>query len=261
MRIDQGQGISHSAGAVRKRGDLMLARADQQSAEMVNSLLEFSVRVSEADAAVFFWVGPQCEVLDPLCRNFDKGALELYTEQVGRFDPLCMNRLRAQESHVAVLSHYRRQTAYELDPTYQAHLSAANVGDELSMVFWRGQEPFACLVLTRTPQQSPFSLDSFDWLSLKTFVQSSLQMHWRMRTKIVETTLVQKFSITPRELEVIRYVLRGKSNEQIASILGIGVATIKSHIVSILNKTGADSRLGIVCLVNSLQFGEHWSKS
>lgn len=69
----------------------------------------------------------------------------------------------------------------------------------------------------------------------------------------VENLLTHKFGLKPRELEVVRYVLFGKSNSQIAEILGIGIPTVKSHIVSILNKTGVDSRLGIACFVHGLE--------
>ena len=47
--------------------------------------------------------------------------------------------------------------------------------------------------------------------------------------------------------------LIGKDNSQIAASLGISVGTVKSHVVSILDKMGVDSRLAIACLVHDLQ--------
>lgn len=41
---------------------------------------------------------------------------------------------------------------------------------------------------------------------------------------------------TPRELEVLRLVAQGRSNQEIADALGIGVKTVKTHVSSLLGK-------------------------
>lgn len=228
-------------------------RPDHQSAEMVDHLIDFASTAASAPSAVFFWVGPQCEILAPQCLNIREGALGAYTECVGQQDPLHISRLRERQSRVAVLSQHQRQYSVSLDSEYKTHLASIHVGDEVVLVFWRKREPLACLSLLRTPRQRPFSLDGFDWHSLRSFVQASLNFHWRVRSMNVENLLTHKFGLKPRELEVVRYVLFGKSNSQIAEILGIGIPTVKSHIVSILNKTGVDSRLGIACFVHGLE--------
>jgi len=220
---------------------------------MVDHLIDFTSSVASARSAVFFWVGPQCEILAPQCLNIREDTLGAYSECVGQRDPLHISRLWERQSRVAVLSHHQRQYSASLDSEYKTHLASIHVGDEVVLVFWREQEPLACLSLMRTPQQRQFSLDGFDWHSLRSFVQASLNFHWRVRSMNVENLLTHKFGLKPRELEVVRYVLFGKSNCQIAEILGIGVPTVKSHIVSILNKTGVGSRLGIACFVHGLE--------
>lgn len=228
-------------------------RPDRQSTEMVDHLLDFASSATNARSAVFFWVGPQCEILAPQCLNIHEDALGIYAECVGQQDPLHVSRLRERQSQVAVLSHHQRQHSVNLDYEYKTHLASIHVGDEVVLVFWRDQEPFACLSILRTPRQQPFSLDGFDWSSLRRFVEASLNFHWRVRSMNVENLLTHKFGLKPRELEVVRYVLFGKSNCQIAEILGIGIPTVKSHIVNILDKTGVDSRLGIACFVHGLE--------
>jgi DNA-binding NarL/FixJ family response regulator len=48
--------------------------------------------------------------------------------------------------------------------------------------------------------------------------------------------------LTPRELEVLRLLGAGGTNKEIASALGIGERTARSHVSSILGKLGLRSR-------------------
>ncbi|MBX6360310.1 response regulator [Pseudacidobacterium ailaaui] len=49
-------------------------------------------------------------------------------------------------------------------------------------------------------------------------------------------------SLTARELEVLRRIVRGRSNKEIAGDLFISEATVKTHINSILSKLGVGDR-------------------
>jgi DNA-binding NarL/FixJ family response regulator len=49
-------------------------------------------------------------------------------------------------------------------------------------------------------------------------------------------------SLSERETEVLRLIARGKANKEIAAELTIGEKTVKTHVSSILNKLGVQSR-------------------
>ncbi|MFC4336384.1 response regulator [Salininema proteolyticum] len=49
--------------------------------------------------------------------------------------------------------------------------------------------------------------------------------------------------LTGRELDVLRLVVEGRSNAEIASALYLGPTTVKSHLASLLAKTGAANRV------------------
>ena len=48
--------------------------------------------------------------------------------------------------------------------------------------------------------------------------------------------------LSEREMEVLNLVVEGKSNKEIASLLGISHQTVKNHITSILRKFGVEDR-------------------
>jgi NarL family two-component system response regulator LiaR len=48
--------------------------------------------------------------------------------------------------------------------------------------------------------------------------------------------------LTTREVEVLRLVAAGKSNQEIADELVISINTVTNHVKSILSKTGAANR-------------------
>lgn len=54
---------------------------------------------------------------------------------------------------------------------------------------------------------------------------------------------ITKGELTDRELEVLRELVTCSTNEQIAERLNISVATVKTHIRHMLEKTGFSDRL------------------
>lgn len=58
-------------------------------------------------------------------------------------------------------------------------------------------------------------------------------------------------ALSPREREVLALLLRGRSNPEIATELGIGRETVKSHVSRVLAKHGVSSRLELIATVRS----------
>lgn len=52
-------------------------------------------------------------------------------------------------------------------------------------------------------------------------------------------------SLTLRQREVVRWLAEGKSNSEIATILGISARTVAKHLENIFNQLGAGSRLAV----------------
>lgn len=68
-----------------------------------------------------------------------------------------------------------------------------------------------------------------------------------LRAKIAE--IATAATLSRREQDVLLYLVMGRSLEDVATILGIGVRTVKFHQGNILAKTGADSRVDLIRLL------------
>jgi transcriptional regulator EpsA len=64
------------------------------------------------------------------------------------------------------------------------------------------------------------------------------------RTEAGTTALTRpaRGGITDRECQILRWIREGKSNQQIAEVLGISPLTVKNHVQKILRKLGAGNR-------------------
>jgi DNA-binding NarL/FixJ family response regulator len=54
--------------------------------------------------------------------------------------------------------------------------------------------------------------------------------------------LMDRLKLTPRVAEVLLWVAQGKTNPEIASILGISESTVKKHMIEILETLGVETR-------------------
>jgi DNA-binding NarL/FixJ family response regulator len=53
---------------------------------------------------------------------------------------------------------------------------------------------------------------------------------------------LERLGLTRREAEVLHWLSQGKSNPDIAAILGLGLATVKTHVLHIFEKLGVENR-------------------
>lgn len=68
----------------------------------------------------------------------------------------------------------------------------------------------------------------------------------------VSSGMSQVMPITERELEILRWVRDGMSNQQISEKLGISALTVKNHVQKILRKLGAANRAQAVAKAMSM---------
>lgn len=98
------------------------------------------------------------------------------------------------------------------------------------------------------PRSIPFGLISmfffifiFNLLTLKMTQHYFTKSGFTAKSEIAAAVLEEN-ELTPREAELIRYLIQGYSNKQIAAMLSITEGTVKSHLHKIYQKTGVKNR-------------------
>jgi DNA-binding CsgD family transcriptional regulator len=60
---------------------------------------------------------------------------------------------------------------------------------------------------------------------------------------------LEEFQLTPREMTVVGFLLKGLTNKEIAQAMNVTVQTAKEHVKHIMEKTGTNTRTGIVMAI------------
>lgn len=61
-----------------------------------------------------------------------------------------------------------------------------------------------------------------------------------------------KSALTDREIDVLRELTSGYTNQEIADRLNISVNTVRTHIINMINKTGYESRFDLALNAKAL---------
>jgi DNA-binding NarL/FixJ family response regulator len=87
-------------------------------------------------------------------------------------------------------------------------------------------------------------------LALQNFRKAKLELEYVQELFMQEADLIKGVRITKRETEILRGVIRGLCNKEIARDLNICVRTVKYHISSLLLKTGTAGRTELLRAIN-----------
>ena len=90
-------------------------------------------------------------------------------------------------------------------------------------------------------------------LDLHAFIRSAVGIHHRLIWTLGFASLGllrrSERGLTQRETEIVRWLIEGKANPEIALILQISPRTVEKHMESILRKLGVENRTAAALLV------------
>ena len=82
-------------------------------------------------------------------------------------------------------------------------------------------------------------MENQQWFPLDTAIET-----------VSDNNHLQKFNLTPRQIDVLNMMMRGLPNKRIAAQLSISEPTVKEHIGNILKKLGVNSRVEAITLLH-----------
>lgn len=140
----------------------------------------------------------------------------------------------------------------------QDQLSARQL--RLSVIFLTGYGTVPASVRAMKAGAVDFLEKPVDDQTLLDAVQRALEMSRRARLIQIEIKAIQQrlASLTPREYEVLPFIISGRINKQVAAELGTTEKTIKVHRARIMEKTQCASLAELVRLAEKA--GIHWPK-
>jgi DNA-binding CsgD family transcriptional regulator len=226
---------------------------DPTSSAMIREALKFSRSSLEASSSVFFWIEDRKSITGIELNGMPQELIARYLDGMNVYDPLNIFELLNSDKKIAVLAHERCRHSSDHNRIYGEFLGSYGLVDEVDFLFWHDGAPFAFLGILKHRGDPPFSTAMIDWEAMRGYLEFNFKMHARMRRQRWISTLQHRYGLTQREIEVVELLNNGASNLTIAQILGIGVATVKTYIIKILNKLGVESRAAIVSFTMRLQ--------
>jgi DNA-binding NarL/FixJ family response regulator len=101
----------------------------------------------------------------------------------------------------------------------------------------------------------PVSLD-FLYLALWSAIALSVVLHYLTRLGSIPLKVeagqdfASNYGLTPRETEVLSFIIQGLTNKEIGEKLFISFTTVRTHVSHIFEKTGVKNRVELVSLIN-----------
>ena len=97
---------------------------------------------------------------------------------------------------------------------------------------------------------------------------SSAELEKKLQSLLVKTNITPLldervkeaallFSLSDREFDVVKEMIAGRGNLEIAENLSVSISTIKKHVYNIFNKAGVNSRTQLLNLIYNLEPGEN----
>ncbi len=226
--------------AVSNQENLLPHKFQHQSLSLINSVVELS-------GSIFFLVEPDMHHKGAVLYDMSPSIEKEYTSTYSSLDPLNPERFADKELTVVTLdsqmpAHLLKQTLY-----YQEFMQPNNHRYVADMFFRQDGQIVAVLSMLRQESLGPFTHDELELLKkLQPFMEFSLNAVYLPKRNEERQQISSKYQLTTRELDTLELVISGASNKAIASHLSLGLATVKTHLHHIFQKTEVSSRSELV---------------
>ncbi|WP_247512636.1 helix-turn-helix transcriptional regulator [Bradyrhizobium sp. 157] len=220
---------------------MIASRSDPAASQAV----QFARGMFDASAMAFYAVDDGLNHNRFLLSGIPLDFHREYVERMGQFDPL--HPKRAAGKPFAWLSVMSTQYSNAETAAYRSFTDQFGIADMMEFFFRRGDKIVAGMSVIWMPGcKIPDEATNI-----------AEKIHDYLEFNLVGCTpsaseQAARYGLTSRELDVIELVCCGRTNREISECLGIGHATVKTHLIHIFEKLGVETRSAVVALMSRL---------
>lgn len=219
----------------------------ERSDPVVDHALRFAVDLMEGGGGAFYRVAPDLTPYDYTLNGVPDKFHLCYLGGMNRHDPMTVRRLAARRRLVA-----RFGAAGDLAPVadyarYREFCGWFGVTDSIELLFRDGERIFAGLNVAWAGGDVPPASAERNAEPLRAYIEFNLKRSGFAAASAQPS--LAGYGLTAREAEVAAQLCGGRTNQEIGKRLGIGLATVKTHLLRIFGKLGVENRAAAVALL------------
>lgn len=224
-----------------------MASSELRKRQFIETTFQLLNGALEASRLVFYSVDREHNLHNFICSRVPADFIRIYVREMHAVDPLHVRRLRSPDERVVRMDRASRDMPLQEVREYETFLRRFDVVDNIDFIFHHDDEIKAGLSVmwtSRDPRPTPVLFRLAD--ELQRYIEFNMSDHMAPSRDDRAARAARMFHLTRREAEVAGLLCCGRTNADIAACLGIGLATVKTHLIHIFEKTGVENRSGLV---------------
>lgn len=224
-----------------------MARCTNRKNEFIDNTFEMLRRTLGASSLAFYSVDDESNLYDFRCSGLPREFFRLYLNEMNRIDPLHVRRVATRPDTVVRMHEAPDYMDQDEIDEYKRFLRHYDFVENIDILF-RSEGEIKAGLSVIWKQKDNRSIDTTFQLAcdLQPFIEYALWTHVEVVKSDPMAKATKTYHLTPRETEVAKLLCFGRTNADIATCLGIGVSTVKTHMIRIFEKTGVETRAGVV---------------
>lgn len=218
----------------------------------IDSTMSFVSGIVGSQHLLFFWLDSRCSAVDCTMVNISHEC-QHFMQRMGSCDPLTPRAMIEAGSNISYLSSGRHLM---LRNEYRGSLRRYHFVDEIDVIlcskgnFVAGISAFRHAHDAESLSGAPSFRDIVPTLERSIpYIEFNLGRYLGANRQSMLREFADIYALTRREAAIAELIGTGCTNPDIARHLGVGLATVKTHICNLFRKVGVDNRSSLVSLL------------
>jgi DNA-binding CsgD family transcriptional regulator len=230
-----------------------MQQASGDYADLIGKTMRFMGSMLGSHRLAFYLVANERKLVDFTLQNIDHDFHQIYIKEMHSFDPLHISRLsrKGAGQHIYCLRLEEEEQNSGDSDKYRSFINNFKIEDVFEIVFRsRGRIIAGASVIYEKPQPSvPLTYIS----EAHEFIEANVEKYVRHSPHYMRMTLNERYGLSSREVDVIELICCGRTNSEIADLLQVSLATVKTHLIKIFQKLGVENRASVVAILAGLR--------